>query len=74
MTFLNRFSRVLSSFPGFFSKKLFYIGEFVLFSTISNHTIPGIVLSGDPLYILKLSIFELEKRKSAQNDHEKNCH
>ena len=37
-------------------KKTYYIGEFVLFSTILNRTIPGIVLSeivlsGDPLYI-----------------------
>ena len=36
-------------------KKAYYFGEFVLFSTILNRTIPGIilseiVLSGDPLY------------------------
>ena len=36
-------------------KKPYYIGEFVLFSTLLNRTIPGIVLSeivlsGDPLY------------------------
>ena len=28
-----------------FTKKLYYIGEFILFSTIWNRTIPGIVLS-----------------------------
>ena len=38
---------------------LSYIGEFVLFSTILNRTIPGIVLSeivlsGDPLYHYKI--------------------
>ena len=38
-------------------KKIYYIKELVLFSTISNRTIPGIVLSefvlnGDPLYMI----------------------
>ena len=38
-----------------FGNRLYYIGEFALFSTILNRTIPGIVLSefvlsGDPLY------------------------
>ena len=40
-------------------KKPYYIGEFVLFSTILNRTIPEIVLSeivlsGDPLYLATL--------------------
>ena len=43
-------------FLGFKGKKPYYIGEFVLFSTILNRAIPGIVLSetllsGDPQYI-----------------------
>ena len=38
-------------------KKMYYTGEFVLFSTILNRTIPGTVLSetvlrGNPLYII----------------------
>ena len=41
---------------GEFCKKSYYIGESLLFSTISNRTLPGIVLSefvlsGDPLYL-----------------------
>ena len=40
-------------------KNQYYTGEFVLFSTISNRTIPGIVLSetvlsGDPLYLSRI--------------------
>ena len=42
-----------ADFLGFCKWKLYYIGEFVLFSTILNRTIPGMVLSetvlsGDP--------------------------
>ena len=39
------------------SEKLYYTREFILFSAILNHTIPGIVLSetvlsGDPQYLV----------------------
>ena len=48
-------------------QKTYYIGEFVLFSTILNRTIPGIVLSeivlsGDPLYFFFSKIVTVQKQ------------
>ena len=50
MIFLNRFSRVLSSFLEDFTKKSYYVWKFVLFNTILNHT-KWIRTKGDSLYI-----------------------
>ena len=60
--------------------KSYYIGESILFSTIWNRTISGIVLSGDPLYfnsivskyvlqIMHRNLINWSKNKLLLDDH-----
>ena len=69
MRFFNRFYKLCPDFL-VFAKNSYYIREFLLFSTISTRTIPGIAPSE---FVLSLD-FDLLNERVASNPHDFSLH